>query len=404
MNSGIVCLARSLFLLSVLLSPITNSFAAPDNFMPYVFTSISYDSNIFRVANDAEAISILGNTNKDDTARHLGAGFRAELPVSRQYLLVDAVVDKTSYDTFSVLDNTQTEGHATWRWQVGSLWNGNLGYSYSESLSTFNEIQDVLKETETKNSIFLDAGFQVHPDWKLVASLGRSNQSYRERKDLDGELRSKGLELQYKNTINTRMGLRVKVTDMNLDNLENVGGTLVNNDYKQTEMSGVFYWEGTVKSHLEARFGVTDLKYDELTERDFQGSIGRLTYQWLMSVKTKVDTSLWREAGPYYDEITTYVVTNGVSINPVWSVTPFITFNGKFSYQQNDFEAENAVILGSGLPRREDDIRLFSLALSYSPTRNVKVSIAHQTEQRTSNRKDSEFFDRQITAKLQLSF
>lgn len=404
MNSGIVCLIRSLILPLVLLSPITGSFAATDNFIPYVFTSISHDSNIFRIANDAEAISVLGSTKMDDTARHLGAGFRAELPVSRQYLLIDAAVDRTNYNTYSVLDNTQKEGNATWRWQVGNLWSGNLGYSYSERLSTFYEIQSVLKETETRNTTFLDAGFQIHPDWKLVASLGRSNQDYRETNVLDRELRSEGLEVQYRNTINTRMGLRVKVTDENLDNLENVNGTLVNNDSKQTEISGVFYWEGTVKSHLEARFGITDQKYDELTERNFQGSTGRLTYQWLMSEKTTLDISLWREGGLYYDETTAFVVTNGVSIHPVWSATPFITVSGNFSFQKNDFEGENAVILGSGQPQREDDVRLLSLALSYKPMRNVELSIAHQTEERTSNRKDSEFTDRQIHAKLQLSF
>ena len=254
MESRVVCFIRSLFFFSFLLSPITSSFAATDNFMPYAFTGISYDSNIYRVANDAEAISVLGNTNIDDTKRHLGAGFRAELPVSRQYLLVDAAVERINYDTNSVLDHTQTEGEATWRWQVGNLWSGNLGYSYSENLSTFYEFQDVLKETETQSAVFLDAGFQIHPDWKLIASSNLSNQSHRERKELDRELRSEGLEIQYRNTINTRIGLRVKVTDKNLDNLENVGGTLVNNDSKQTEISGVFYWEGTVKSYLSFLF------------------------------------------------------------------------------------------------------------------------------------------------------
>lgn len=404
MKSGIVCLNRNLFFLFVLLSPTSISFAATDNFMPYAFTSVSHYSNLFRIANDAEAISVLGSTKIDDTARHLGAGFRAELPVSRQYLQVNAAVERVNYDTFDILDNTEAEGDATWRWEVGNLWSGNLGYSYSERLSTFYELQRALKETETQNSIFFDAGYQIHPDWELVASLSRSNQRFQEVKELDRELRSKGLEIQYRNTINTRMGLSVIVTDDDLRNLEKVGAALINNDSKQTEISGVFYWEGTVKSHLEARLGVTDLKYDELTERDFQSSIGRLTYRWLMSEKTKLDMSLWREAGSYYDETTTFVVTNGVSISPVWSATPYITVSGNLSFHQSDFKGENAVILGSGQPQREDDMRLFSLALGYDPTRNINLSIAYQAEERTSNRKDSEFDYSQIDAKLQISF
>ena len=404
MKSGIVYLLRSLFFFTVLLSPTSISFAATDIFMPYAYASVSYVSNLFRLSDKAEAVSVLGSTNMNETVRHLGAGFRVELPVSRQHFLVNTEVDRASYDNYDILDNTQIEGQAIWRWQVGNLWSGNLGYRYSERLSRFYEIQSVLKETETKNSIFLDAGYQIHPDWKLIASLGRSDQSFQERKELDGEFRSNTLEIQYRNTLNTRVGLRTKVTEANLRNLEDVGGTLVNNDSKEAEISGVFYWEGSDKSHLELRFGTTDQKYEELKERDFHGFIGRFTYQWFMTRITKLDVSLWQETGSYYDEVTTFVVTNGVSIGPVWSATPYITVSGNVSYQQNDFEGENEVILGSGQPQREDIVRLFSLALNYKPSRNVSWSLDYQMEERTSNRKDSEFDYSQIDAKVQLSF
>ena len=392
----------SVFIILLLLTSI--SFAAADNFTPYVNTSVSYDSNVYRVANDAEAISVLGSTKTDDTVRYLGAGFRAELPVSRQQLLIDASVKKANHDNFSVLDHTQTEGKATWRWQVGNLWSGNLGTRYSESLSTFYELQSVLKEIRTQNVSFLDGGYQIHPDWRLVAGVRRSNIRYREEKELDRDVRSEQLEIQYRNTLNTRVGLRTKVTEVDLLNLEDVGGTLVSNDSKETEISGAFYWEGTNKSHFEARLGVTDRKYDELKERDFRGSIGRLTYRWFMTRITKLDIALWQEESEYNDETTTFVVTKGVSIRPTWSATRKITVNGEISYRHDDFEGESAVIIGSGQAQREDDIRLLRINASYAHTRNVSWSIAYQTEKRTSNRADSEFDYRQIDAKVQLSF
>jgi len=408
MESGIGCVRRKFLYLTVLLLPASVSFAGTDNFTPYVYTSVTYDSNLFRVANDAEAISILGSTNKDDTVRHLGAGFQFELPVSRQLLRADATVDRANYDTYDILNNTETDGQATWAWQVGNLWSGNLGYSYSKQLSTFYELQSVLKETRTENAYFLDGGYQFHPDWRLIGSISQSGQDYQERKELELESRSRRLEIQYQNTLNTRMGLRANVTEIDLLNLEDVGGTLVNNDSTQTEISGVFYWEGTSKSHFEARVGITNQKYDELSERDFHGSIGRMTYLWFMTEKTKLDISLWREtdSGYYdvYDETTAFVVTKGMRISPVWSATPKITVSGTFSYEQDGFEGENAVILGSGLKSREDKIRLFRVNAGYNPAPNVDFSLAYQLEKRTSNRKDSEFDSSQIDAKVQLSF
>lgn len=400
----VACLVGRLFILTVLLSPISISFAATDTFMPYAYARSSYNSNLFRLADDAEAVAVLGDTDKNETIRHLGAGFRIDLPVSRQRLILDAEMDRVDYDTFSTLNHTRTEARTAWHWQVGNLWSGNLGYRYSKRLSTFYELQSVSKDMKTKNNVFLDAGYQIHPDWRLLAGVSRSDQGYQEREALDSELRSKKLEIQYKNTINTRMGLRATVTDANLLNLENIDGTLFNNDYEKTEISGIFYWEGTGKSHFEARLGVTDQKYNELTERDSQDTVGRLTYLWLLTGKTKLDVSLWRETDSRVEEITTLVVTEGVSISPTWSATRKITVSGKISYEQDDFKGENEVILISGQKAREDEIRLFLINVNYNPTRNLSLSLGYQTEERTSNRKDSEFDYKQVDAKVQFSF
>jgi hypothetical protein len=237
-----------------------------------------------------------------------------------------------------------------------------------------------------------------------VADLRRSDIRYKEGKELDRDVRSEQLEIQYRNTLNTRVSLRTKVTEVDLLNLEDVGGTLVSNDSKETEISGAFYWEGTNKSHFEARLGVADRKYDELTERDSRGSIGRLTYRWLMTRKTKLNIALWQEESEYNDETTTNVITTGVSIKPTWSATRKITVSGEISYRHDDFEGESTVIIGGGLEPREDDIQLLRINASYVPTRNVRWSMAYQTEERTSNRKDNEFNYSQVDAKLQFSF
>ena len=85
--------------------------------------------------------------------------------------------------------------------------------------------------------------------------------SYQERKRLDRDASSGSLEVQYRNTLNTRVGVRGKYTKNDLKD-ENIGGVTIDNDYDETEISGVFYWEGTAKSALEARVGYVDVSYN----------------------------------------------------------------------------------------------------------------------------------------------
>ena len=80
----------SLLTLAAVLSPIRLSFAAIDKFDPYIFTRVLFDSNIFRLSGDEEARARLDSTNRNDTVGHLGAGFKSDLKLSRQHLLLDA--------------------------------------------------------------------------------------------------------------------------------------------------------------------------------------------------------------------------------------------------------------------------------------------------------------------------
>ena len=91
----VACLINKLLVLTTLLLPAGISFAATENFTPYVYTRVSYVSNLFRVANDAEA-ALLGITDTDDRVQYAGTGFRADLPVSRQRLRLDVAVDKVT--------------------------------------------------------------------------------------------------------------------------------------------------------------------------------------------------------------------------------------------------------------------------------------------------------------------
>jgi len=275
---------HSLVVLAALTLPVGTSYAALDKFQPYATARVLHDSNLFRSSNNKE----------DDTVAYVGGGIRTNLKVSRQHFLVDVEAVRAHYDNFDKLDHTRLKGRAVWAWQVGNLWSGELGTTSERSLRSFTQTAVRQKDMRTRKAGFFKVGYQIHPDWRLVGGVNYNTVDYQDQKNLERNFSSGQLEVQYKNTLNTRVGIRAKHSDYSLQETV-IGSIKTNNDYKEDELSAVFYWEGSAKSKLDARFGYTKQSFNELSDRDYKGSTGRLTYHWLMTGKTRLDLAIWRE-------------------------------------------------------------------------------------------------------------
>jgi len=379
--------------LTAVLSPISLSFAAIDKFDPYAYARVRYDSNIFRRDSNEE----------DETIGYLGAGVNADWKLSRQHLLLDVDVARAKYDSQDQLDHTRIRGRGTWAWQVGNLWSGGLGYDYKKELSSFNERLITDKDMRTTQTGLLDAGYQIHPDWRLVAGANLRDVSYQERKRLDRDSYSGSLEVQYQNTLNTRVGVLGQYTKNDLND-ENIGGVTIDNDYDETQISGVFYWEGTAKSALEARLGYVDVSYNELDDRNFNGVSYRAIYHWVHSEKTKIDVEAWREPSSLSDEITDYVLAQGISISPTWEITSKVSLDGELLYNNDDFKARNDIITPLGFQRRDDDTWMFSVTAKWAPRNYLGLSVGYRKENRDSSIDERDFDDNQVNAKVQVQF
>jgi hypothetical protein len=393
MKKSMTFLLRNLFILPLAVSSVGSAFAAVEKFDPYVFTKVLYDSNVFRRSSDEVS----------DTIWHIAAGFESDIKLSRQHLIFELDLDRSLYRANDQLDNTKIEGLAAWEWQVGNLWSGNLGYDYDKRMASFTERFLPIRDMRTTQVLFLDGGYQIHPDWRLIAGINTTDVSYEERTRLDRDSNSGLLEVQYQNTLNTRVGLQGKFSSYELNDTE-IGGATISNDYDVTSLSGVFYWEGSAKSALELVLGFTDVSYDELNDRDFDGISGRLIYHWIISAKTKLDIDLWREPSSLNDEIQDYVLSSGVSIKPVWSATSKIKVRAKLAYENDDFKARNNVLDALGEQRRDDDNLIFAITGNWEPRRYLDVSVGYRYHDRDSTIDVRDFTDHQVDAKLQLNF
>lgn len=378
----------------LLLAYAGNAAAVLEEFTPYVTARVLHDTNVFRTSDNED----------DDTIGYAGAGLRSDLKLSRQHLLFDGVVERAMYDEFDDLDHTRVDATGTWAWEVGNLWSGNLGYQYRRELSSFDQQFVREKDMRTTQTGFFEAGYQLHPDWRLSGSLNYEDVSYQDRKRLDRDRTGMLLDVLYSNTRNSEVGVRVEYAKNDLQDTDVGSGVSIDNDYDEYTVSALLNYEVTGKSALQARAGYTDLRYDDLDDRDFQGFSGRLTYNWFVTGKTRIDFSAYQETSSLNDEIASYVLTRGVSVKPRWSATRKITLVGEVTFENDDFKGNNEIRQQLGLQKRDDDTWRYGVTANWDPIRSLQVSLGFRREERDSSIDVRDFDDDQYDLRARYSF
>jgi len=356
----------------------------------FVSGGIYHDDNIFRLSDSA---TVPAGVSKSDTIYRIGARLRADIPISRQRIILDGRVDNYTFDKNGLLDHVDYRGSARWAWQAGPLVSGDLGYSRRRYLGDLGEINAPLKDMITEDRIFGSAGFMVTPRWRIRggADWGEWDHSAATRQTLNLEVTSVTVGLDYVTPLNNHVGVQHKQSHGKYPNRQTVSGTTtVANSYDEGETSAVLRWNITGKSVLNARAGYTKREHDEVPARDFDGFTGRVNLDWEAGAKTLLHGAVWREIRSV-DELATleqaaasYVLSTGLSIGPSWAPTSKLVFEAKYIHEKREYEGDPGPSFGTGV-QREDTFNGLRLAAGYAPRRNIRFSLAYERGDRDSN-------------------
>lgn len=364
--------------------------AADENFDVYVFSNIKYDDNVFRVANQQEAIAQTGGSQEDDIEVTAGVGANVKIPISRQQFSVDAELRRSQFDRFDQLDNNNGEIKGVWDWVYASRASGVVSYEYEESLTDFFELQDSARDTEADQNFSASANIPVHPRWTVGVGGNLRDVSFDERSFLDRSEEGFYGELVFKTRAKVFVGVRYQETDTEFDS-----NTSSNSDFQESEVSALARYQSTGKSSFALRIGRTD-RDSEISGsgQDFNGTTGQLTYTYLFGGKSSLDLELFRDTSQL-NEVVGLVVTEGISFIPKWQISPKTTFRGRVAYEERDFE--NVNLPGTGNIRSDE---LFTLAarVSYKLNRALSLNLDARFRDRGSNLELSEFDQAEISA------
>jgi hypothetical protein len=312
---------------------------------------ITYDDNVFRVADDADVRAVTRSDQKGDWYSTTSLGFNVRQPWSRQVFEGGWAANITRYKTFDDMDLTGHEGRALWLWQLGNDLSGQLGYTDIKAQAAFAGLGARIFDPVTTRTVHGTAVYNITPSWRLSAGAAGAEQRHQEqtRKGNDVDVRTVNGAFAYVTPANNQYGVEARRTDADYPNRDFIPGvSLVDIRYRETA-AGVFTeYQVSGESHLSVHIGRLKREYDNLPERDFSATVGRIGHLWTYSGRLTLETTLRREVVPVEDLAASAALVRGITFHPAYRLTEKATLLGNVDYARRKYIVDPGLVIPEG--------------------------------------------------------
>ena len=344
--------------------------------------NITYDSNVLRLSKNLSPASV-GAAQKDDTVYTTHFGISGNLPVGQQLFTAEFTKYRSNYDYFNDLDFTGHTARAHWQWLWGQDKNGTLGYTESQGLSSFNNIQKRAPDLVTGRQAYFTGNWLVTPRWKATTAINatQSRHSDPERKINNLDTQSAELGGAYITPLDNTAGVVLRFEHGVMPEPERLPGFPLgfDNEYRQFGIGGTVIYNPAGHSRFEGRVELVRREYEQATDRNYTGPIVHALYTWTPTPKFKMLAAINRDVGPAEDINTSFVLVTGAYVRPLWLVTEKVALQGNVEYNVWDYRGNP--VSGNFSHR----VRTFGGKVEYRPTLKILLSAGINRETRTSD-------------------
>jgi len=388
------------------LMPVTKAFAFwDDNLQIFVEERITNDDNLFRISKSVDPVAAIGSPSKSDTYRSTLVGLSLDVPVSRQRFQVGYTWSDNRYNRFSDIDYTGRDARAIWMWQLGNNLNGQLGYTETLSLASFDYIQARTPDLLKTRQDFLNATYFVAPRWRVQTGINALEQGNSDpvRHLDDVNIFSSDLTVSYVTPVDTSVGLSTRVEDGRFPNREFVTGSLLDNTYRQYSAGAIIDWTITGMSHVIARADHVSRHYGHLPQSDFEGYTANAEYDWKPTNKFTLPVLVRREISAFQDTQSNFALVKGVTLRPTLSISEKIDVSWAVDHSSWYYLGNQGLVSG-GVAGRIDQVRSSTVTASYRPSRTIALMLSAQRESRSSNTPLVDYSSNVISVTARITF
>jgi len=348
-----------------------------DTIKPFVSLGYTYDNNLLRLPDDAPA-----GIQRSDRATQAIAGFSLERPIGRQKLTGQAKVSRTTFDHYDELNYNGKDFSLDWAWVLGNRFDGNIGGSYQQVLTPFNDFHTDQRNIRTQRREYAKGGWRLHPSWRLRAGFQRDRFDYElEAQSLNNRKEDLSeIGIDYLASSGSKVGLVARHIKGNFLNPHRIGATFLDQDYTQDELKANINWLYSAITQVQVLAGYAKRKHETFTERDTSGLNGRVTVNWNPRTKLHFTADAWREFSAVESTIVNNSINKGASVNGTWDISAKVQANAGLKRERRNFERLPYVFFNGD---SSDTTRSATVGLVYQPVRKVQLSATAFRDRRT---------------------
>lgn len=367
--------------------------------------TVSWDDNVYRLPKRSPDNPALDIPQRGDTYFMTSAGLSFDLPFSRQRLLGSVTINDARYQTHSNLDYTGHDARIAWQGQAGNDVAGTLAYSDVSAPQSFGGVQQRVNDLLRTRTALAGATFSGERRLRLdigAAWLDQTNSNWLNRYDNIDVLRA-DVTLSHVWPSKESLGVVIRGEDGRYPERTGAVALALPAAYRQYDGGAVFDWKPTGVSRFRGSLGYATRRWDTHTDRDWDGFVGRLQYDWNPRGKLEFTAIARREINPYDTQKATFELINGVTLIPVWRPTERIDVVATLDYSERNYLGGPQLACGIALGT---DDRLFSatLNLAWRPVRLVTLQLGAQYQNCSSATPLADYTAGIVSAGLRIGF
>jgi hypothetical protein len=366
-----------------------------DAFNPYATVGYGYDSNIYRLDDEADEI---GDGRSDQYAM-VSAGFDADVTSSLQRWELYGELSHTLFNEHDDLDYTGSRAGAIWHWGLTKASFGSAGITHRRALRDFanqialNKVEDLRME----NKLLGSANIKLPGRWTMGVRGEFADITFSESERLDLRRFLTGGNIGYASTAGSTIGIDAEYLEGDYD-LNPLA------DYEEYTIGPTLEWKFTERTILLAKVGYTNRNQADPLRQDFDGVTGRVSFNMDNAPTNGLKVVLYRDLSNLGDEVLDFAEVTGIEVEPRWQLREGLDVRLLAGYEKRDFNPDpDAELLGLD-PNRDDDVFTGGAFLDWQFTPNFKLSVGADMQKRDSTRELQDFdfnrFEIKVTGTL----
>lgn len=340
----------------------------------------AYDDNLLRIADDEQPFG----GRRSDSYRTGEAGVVVNKRISRQRVAASAKVSKVKFDHFDQLDYDGRDVQANWNWAVGNKLEGRAEALYLQTLAPYTDFRSDQRNLRRQRRQLLDAGYRMHPSWKLRAGAMRDKYTYElfEQRYNDRTEKTFEAELLYQPKSGSSAGLVARRVKGEYPYRRPFDPLVLNDDFTQDELKARVHWLASGVTTLQALAGYVRRRQPSYSEGSTGGFNGRVNASYTPVSKLNYNAALWREFAPIESPSVSYTLNKGASIGATWDASAKVKVEATALYERRAYSARFAF---PGSEDLDDAIRSARLNATWQARPKVQVVAGYVYQARSGS-------------------